>query len=297
MAGTGVHAQVQRLFQYWYANQVNNVRWGGSFSGDYGLECGVRQGGLSSPKLFNLYINDLIVELSNERVGCTVDSVFINNISYAGDMALLCPSVGALRRLLGICERYAGKYGLVYNCRKSVYMVFKAAGKGPESVPLIKLNDVNLTRVYSFKYLGHYITDDLNDHEDIERERRALAIRSNMLARRFARCSRQVKITLFKAYCQSFYTSSLWFNYTKRSLSALRVQYNNGFRVLMGLPRFCSASTMFAEARVDDFYAIIRKRTASLLSRLRGSANSILKVIPDRYDLPVMKSFIRVLIK
>ncbi|XP_026314275.1 uncharacterized protein LOC113225991 [Hyposmocoma kahamanoa] len=266
MAGTGVHAQVQRLFQYWYANQVNNVRWGGSFSGDYGLECGVRQSGLSSPKLFNLYINDLIVELSNEHVGCTVDSVFINNISYADDMALLCPSVGALRRLLSICERYAGKYGLVYNCRKSVYMVFKAAGKGPESVPLIKLNDVNLTRVYSFKYLGHYITDDLNDHEDIERERRALAIRSRG-------------------------------NYTKRSLSALRVQYNNGFRVLMGLPRFCSASTMFAEARVDDFYAIIRKRTASLLSRLRGSANSILKVIPDRYNLPVMKSFIRVLIK
>lgn len=118
-----------------------------------------------------------------------------------------------------------------------------------------------------------------------------------MLARRFSRCSRQVKITLFKAYCQSFYTSSLWFSFTQRSLNALRVQYNNGFRMLMGLPRFCSASTMFAEARVDGFHAIIRKKTASLLSRVRSSSNSILQVIPDRYDLPVMKAFVRVLIR
>lgn len=297
LAGTGVHTQVQRLFQYWYTNQVNNVRWAGSLSGAYRLECGVRQGGLSSPKLFNLYVNELIDRLSRERVGCSVDNVFINNISYADDMVLLCPSVSALRRLLGICEEYAGENGLVYNSKKSEYMVFKAAGKVPESVPVIRLNGSDLNRVNSFKYLGHYITDDLDDQADIERERRALAIRSNMLARRFARCSRQVKITLFKAYCQSFYTSSLWFNYTKKSLNALRVQYNNGFRMLMGLPRFCSASTMFAEARVDGFHAIMRKKTASLLSRLRSSANSILQVIPDRYDLPIMKSFIRVLIK
>lgn len=33
-------------------------------------------------------------------------------------------------------------------------------------------------------------------------------------------------------------------------------------------PRFCSASIMFAEARIDGFNAIILKRIASLLSRL-----------------------------
>lgn len=242
-----MHTQVQRLFQYWYANQANHVRWAGSLSGAYRLECGVRQGGLSSPKLFNLYVNDLVAGLSSERVGCSVDNVFINNISYADDMVLLCPSIGALRRLLAICEEYAREYGLLYNSRKSEYLVFKAAGKVPESVPVIELDGSELKRVYKFKYLGHYVTDDLDDQEDIERERRALAVRCNMLARRFSRCSRQVKITLFKAYCQSFYTSSLWFSFTQRSLNALRVQYNNGFRMLMGLPRFCSASTMFAE--------------------------------------------------
>lgn len=127
----------------------------------------------------------------------------------------------------------------------------------------------------------------------MERERRALAVRSNMLARRFVRCSEQVKVTLFKAYCQTFYTCSLWFRYTQRTLNALRVQYNNGFRMLLGLPRFCSASGMFAEARVDGFHAIIRKRLASLLSRVRSSTNSILQVIAEKQDSNVLKAFIR----
>lgn len=37
-------------------------------------------------------------------------------------------------------------------------------------------------------------------------------------------------------------------------------------------------------------YEIIRKKNTSLLSRLRGSTSSILQVIPDRYDLPVMRT-------
>ncbi|RVE46468.1 hypothetical protein evm_008878 [Chilo suppressalis] len=34
----------------------------------------------------------------------------------------------------------------------------------------------------------------------------------------------------------------------------------------MGLPRFCSVSEMFADAEVDCFFTIMRKRYASLFS-------------------------------
>ncbi|XP_063542680.1 uncharacterized protein LOC134751227 [Cydia strobilella] len=293
MRDRNIPTELTSIFQYWYANQRNSVRWTNARSDSYGLECGVRQGGLSSPKLFNLYVDGLISELSNTHVGCHVDGVCVNNISYADDMVLLSPSVKALRRLLNICESYASSHGLQYNVNKSEYMIFKAAGKRPEMPPLnepdIFLNGTPLQRVYRFKYLGHYLTDDLKDHLDIERERRALAVRSNMLARRFARCSDQVKITLFKAFCQSFYTSSLWFNCTQKALSALRVQYNNGFRALLKLPRFCSASKMFAEARTDGFHAIVRKRTASLVSRMRSSSNGILKMFVEKPDSPMHK--------
>ncbi|XP_050561669.1 uncharacterized protein LOC126912652 [Spodoptera frugiperda] len=290
---TDVSPSIVSLLQYWYSNQQNAVRWLGARSDVYSLECGVRQGGLSSPRLFNLYVNQLVGELSSTNIGCSIDGVCMNNISYADDMVLLSPSIAALRKLLRICESYAEAHGLTYNAKKSEFMVFKAGTKNYSSVPPVTLCGIPLQRVQQFKYLGHWVSDDLSDNLDIERERRALAVRCNMLTRRFARCTGPVKVTLFKAYCQSFYTCSLWASFTQRAYNALRVQYNNAFRILLGLPRFCSASTMFAEARTDDFFAIIRKRSASLLSRLRGSSNSLLRVLSERWDLSLLQRWMQ----
>ncbi|XP_053605077.1 uncharacterized protein LOC128672155 [Plodia interpunctella] len=199
-------------------------------------------------------------------------------------MVLLSASPCGLKKLLAICEAYASSHGLVYNVDKSEVMVFESRGRKSLDIPPVKLNGVLMRRVDSVKYLGHHLVSDLKDNDDIERERRALAVRANVIARRFARCSKEVKVTLFRAYCTSFYTCSLWATYTQKSYSALRVQYNNAFRMLMGLPRSCSASGMFAEAKVDCFYATMRKRCASLVRRMRASTDSILSMEASRMD-------------
>nr|XP_034830755.1 uncharacterized protein LOC117987799 [Maniola hyperantus] len=192
---------------------------------------------------------------------------FYNNLSYADDMVLLGPTAGSIRELLQSCEEYAARHGLVYNVAKSEYLIFKAPRKQVQYEPSIALNGTLLKRVTKFKYLGHYVTEYLKDQVDIERERRALAVRC------------------------------LWTNYTQKALDTLRVQYNNGFRILLDLPRFCSASGMFAEARTDEFYAIIRKRTSSILATLRSSSNSILNMMAGKLDTPILQHFIQVLVR
>ena len=47
--------------------------------------------------------------------------------------------------------------------------------------------------VTSFKYLGHIIENDLSDDRDINREIKSLYTRTNILIRRFSRCSFGVK--------------------------------------------------------------------------------------------------------
>lgn len=227
------------------------------------------------------------------HVGCSLGGIRINNISYADDMVLLGPSVSAVRKMLSVCEAYAERHGLRYNAKKSEFMIFKSGKREPTHVPPILLNGKELNRVRFFKYLGHVVSEDLKDDQDIERERRALAVRGNMLARRFAKCSRDVKLTLFKSFCQTFYTCGLWVSFTLKAYNALRVQYNNLFRMLLRLPRYCSASAMFASAHTDDFYAIMRNRAASLAGRTRDSGNSILRVIADRLDGPIVKHWVQ----
>ena len=97
--------------------------------------------------------------------------VCINNISYADDMVLLSPSIGALKRLLHMCEKYAVTHGLRYNSLKSEFMVFQAgASRSRRKIPSVSLGGTQLKRVNRFKYLGHWVTDSLTDSMDVERE-------------------------------------------------------------------------------------------------------------------------------
>ncbi|XP_061704060.1 uncharacterized protein LOC133515529 [Cydia pomonella] len=109
-------------------------------------------------------------------------------------MVLLSPPIKGLRRLLSVCEHYSNAHGLKYSVSKTEMMVF-ASGSGPDSVPAVYLNGSKINVVKQFKYLGHLLTEWLRDDDDIERERRALAVRGNMLARRFSKCSKDVKTT------------------------------------------------------------------------------------------------------
>ncbi|XP_061728802.1 uncharacterized protein LOC133533773 [Cydia pomonella] len=294
MEQAGKDQSTQRV--HWYNNQVNRVRWAGVDSDEYRLQCGVRKGVLSSPIRFNLYVNELIECLSKEHVGCHIGETCFYNISYADDMVVLGPSISAVKHLVRLCESYAQQHGLSYNASKSEVVILKARKYNTKTLPEIMLGGVALKIVDKFKYLGHIITRELSDDMDVERERRALAVRGNMLARRFARCNEEVKLTLFKAYCQTFYTCSLWVRFTQKAYNTLRVQYNNVLRMLLRRPKHCSASGMFAEARTDDFFAIRRKRIASLPGRVRGSSNSMLRTLVDRLDCPLTKYWVDVII-
>ena len=44
-----------------YSNQNSNVRWGNAFSNTFNVQNGVRQGAVSSPVLFCIYIGKVIL--------------------------------------------------------------------------------------------------------------------------------------------------------------------------------------------------------------------------------------------
>ena len=101
-------------------------------------------------------------------------------------------------------------------------------------VPNFMLNGVPIDKVSHCKYIGHCINDKLIDDDDMARQRKQIYVQGNALVRKFYMCTETVRMSLFKWYCSSLYTS------------ALCVAYNNVFRKITFLPRDCSASLMFA---------------------------------------------------
>ncbi|XP_063617230.1 uncharacterized protein LOC134790392 [Cydia splendana] len=203
-----------------------------------------------------------------------------NHLAYANVMVLLAPSVAAMRDLLAEYGKYASQHNMKYNPDKSEFMVMEAANM-PLSVPPLLLDGVQLRRVYEVKYLGHILLSSLKDHKDVERQRRAIAVRANMLARRFAKCSDDVKRQLFLSFCTCVYTVELWSDYTCAAVGDMRVQYNNAWRALFRLPRWCSASALFAKGRAPGWGALLRARSAAARKAINASSNTLLSTVRE----------------
>jgi hypothetical protein len=109
---------IVRVMSYWYANQCFFVKWGSVMSEPFNVTCGVRQGGILSPVLFNVYIDCLSVRLRSIPIGCHINSVCYNHLIYADDTVLLAPSPKALQTLIDVCVAFASEHDLIFNTKK-----------------------------------------------------------------------------------------------------------------------------------------------------------------------------------
>ena len=152
--------------------------------------------------------------------------------------------------------------------------------------PSFHLSGLVLPVCSKTKYLGHVITDDMADDEDMNRQRRILYMQANLLIRRFSWCSERVKVCLFRAYCTPFYTAPLWVKFLKASICKLQVAYNDCLRILLGKPRWHSASELFCKVQVITFYALLRRLMFKFICRLNSSCNVIILMLTN----PVLSS-------
>jgi len=103
--------------------------------------------------------------------------------------------------------------------------------------PKFTFDGNSLQCVKTFEYLGHIITDTLSDDDDIYREIRNIFIRTNILTRRFAKCSVDVKIILFRAYYICLCDAGLWSRYKAGSFNKLLSCYNKCLEMVFGFKR------------------------------------------------------------
>jgi len=72
------------------------VKWDSFYSRTFILRCGVRQGGVTSPILFTLYVNE------NSKLGCYVGDTYTGCIMYADDIVLTAASVMMLQKMIDV---------------------------------------------------------------------------------------------------------------------------------------------------------------------------------------------------
>ena len=172
--------------------------------------------------------------------------------------------------MLLICNDFAKKNLLEFSPLKSVVLLILPGGYSLPRPPNVYLGGNVLAYVDSFKYLGHIISADFMDDLDIDRERRKIATRGNILVRKFGKCTVEVKCHLFRTYCYQLYGCSLWSRFRQSILNHLQVCFNNILHNIVGFPQWFNASSLFE---------VLGNVSYSLMLQASSSENSLLYTI------------------
>ena len=269
-----VPSYIINFLNYWYRNQRIYIKWGDNTSNSFPVSNGIRQGGILSPLLFNIYTNPMIVKLNQIKSGYCLNGKIINNLCYADDTALFSPSLRGLQLLINCCEEFAGHNFITYNIDKSVILPIYYGSSIHNPVKLY-IGNTLLNVVKAYKYLGHWISEDLSDDIDIYNNIKQLYKQSYMIANNFSHCSKATKIILFKSFVSNIYLSSIWLP-NRANMQKIKVAYNNAYRIVMKYKRRNSASLMFLYDNVNNLTIKLRKSYNSLYQRIRNSRNSLI---------------------
>ena len=104
---------------------VNVYQTASTFSGKFHVTNGVRQGGVLSPLLFNVYVNELSDCLNKSGIGGSMNCIIINHMLYADDICIISLSSAGLQQLLNICSGYSELHDLTFKAKEVNVYVFQ----------------------------------------------------------------------------------------------------------------------------------------------------------------------------
>ena len=109
-----------------YCEQCFKVQWGKTTTESSTVTNGVKQGGVLSPILFTVYVDEMMSRLEELKIGCHLGHRFCGALGYADDVILLSPTITSMKLMLNCAELFANEYHVKFNPSKSSCLFFLA---------------------------------------------------------------------------------------------------------------------------------------------------------------------------
>ena len=126
------------------------MKWNGSISDSFKASNGVRQGAVSSPILFSIYIDDLFSLLRSSGLFCRLNNQFYGCLGYADNLLLMSASRIGLQGMINKCEESMKGKRLKFSTNanpttsKTKCAIFSKKAKDRINVALLKFNGDDL---------------------------------------------------------------------------------------------------------------------------------------------------------
>ena len=245
-----------RTLLLYYRSSTGRININGSKSDSFKINEGVKQGGILSPKLFNFFINELLIEINRECCGAKIGNTSTGVVAYCDDLILLSPLRAEIRKMLEICDRYARAWRIEFNPKKS--QVYAPLGNNESFM----INNEVIPNVDSLIYLGlpiggkRFIKDYVQSaYNKIEKTWYGLTA---------SFCANSVNPRclsfIFKQYCQSVATYSLdVIHISSTDLNAMDVRQSKFIKRMIGVSKFCRSSPLLCALRIESIKQLYLK--------------------------------------
>ena len=266
---------ILNVIMYWYLNMHSIVKWNGALSRSFHVTSGVRQGGILSPRLFTIYVDDLISTLRDSKIGCHLVDLFIAAIMYADDLALLAPTRSSLQKLLDICYTYGAEWCISYNPTKTAVMVF---GQKNECQSLT-LNSAPIEFVNKCKYLGVIVTADKSGRFSctIDSFLSGFYRTSNTILNVLNRPSEQISMHLLYSICVPKLTYACEVrSHSARDMMRMDVALNDSIRKIFTFQRWESTRYLRQSFGYKSISETFNRRIKSFRFNLKFTYNPLL---------------------
>ena len=269
----GVPLCFLNIIMYWYLNMSSVVKWNNTFSRSFRVLSGVRQGGILSPRLFVIYIDDLLVALRKSGVGCHIVDLFVAAIMYADDLALIAPTRSALQQLLNICQDYGTEWCISYNPSKTMVMLFgKPAVPGP-----LYLNGSSISFVSQCKYLGVYVVAGGSFSTSASKPLSSFRCSANTILNVLNGPSNRVMLKLLYSNCVPTMTYACEIRmHSSSEMMDMDIALNDCIRKIFSYDRWESTRHLRLSHGYDSITEIFYNRRSSFLRNIKNTGNPVL---------------------
>ena len=209
----------------------------------HSFKSGIRQGAITSPKMFNLYIRDLVYKLRDK--GCYICNQFAGCILFADDILLLSGSVIQLEKMLDICYDYGINMDISFNANK--FHLIHVGQDYKNELPLLRLGETLLSWVNEFKYLGCVIRTGVKLQVAVDINCRKFLSASYAILQKCAGLSEEILCQIINTRCLPILLYGLEsFQLSFVQKRRIKVAYNNIVRRIFNLGRFVSVRNVIA---------------------------------------------------
>ena len=273
LAQKGAQGHLLAWTKGYLSNRKARVKFQGHTSTYKNLENGTPQGGIISPFLFNI----LMENIANLTLPNNVD-IFI----FADDVCVVAKGankINNLQKSLDIITRKSKELGLKINSNKTKTMTIKC--QPPDQVMRVDNNPIEW--VNSYMYLGVHIDTQLNFNQEVkylrERAKTRLATMKHMTSLKEG-ANLQIQRTYYIACTRSLidYAAPALVNLSETQKQSLEVLQNNAARLMLGAPMWTKLGNLRMEANLPSLTSRIKVRNTCILTKaIASNRNSYTK--------------------